>query len=284
MIFPKEKISIADGTPPHPIEPKYPGVFEQILSLYDCWDYTKLGDHAEEIVVCFEKCHHLHARANSYIYALGSLMTQLRSIIVPHTSITKVQSYGKRFMSKELPSSDRSNAQEEVRFLSGVTNMGYHTFVETLTTLAPKIYMIHDEWDVVSTALLGQIRDQALASNHHIISCYAPLFPDTQLEHIIFPELGVAIATSSALNQIDIPAYRNIHATRFTDTEAVKTQKHRIKFLQRMIAQMMEETSQILCDAKTQHDVLEQHYMQAMNYDLLNKKTQDMITTYFDKK
>ena len=49
LILPEWKVSIADGTAPHILEPRYPAVSESILSFGDFLDPIKLKPHSETI-------------------------------------------------------------------------------------------------------------------------------------------------------------------------------------------------------------------------------------------
>ena len=50
VILPKMKVSVADGTPPHTIEPKFPGAYEVTVPLFACWDDQKLQANRDEII------------------------------------------------------------------------------------------------------------------------------------------------------------------------------------------------------------------------------------------
>ena len=50
VILPGLKIAVADGTPPHAIEPRYPGVCEKIVDLGACRDDAVLRADAEKII------------------------------------------------------------------------------------------------------------------------------------------------------------------------------------------------------------------------------------------
>ena len=42
-------VSAADATLPHAVEPKYPGTYETVINLSDCWNEKVLREHAKEI-------------------------------------------------------------------------------------------------------------------------------------------------------------------------------------------------------------------------------------------
>ena len=38
VIFPSLRVSVADGTSPHTLDPDYPGVTAEIVALGECWN------------------------------------------------------------------------------------------------------------------------------------------------------------------------------------------------------------------------------------------------------
>ncbi len=50
VIIPSLSVGVVDGTAPHVIEPKYPGIVEEYVNLGESWDSEKLQDHKGEVV------------------------------------------------------------------------------------------------------------------------------------------------------------------------------------------------------------------------------------------
>src|SRR5690606_23422800 len=50
MILPELKVGIVDGTNPHVIEPKYPGVVDDYVNLGTAWDRSRLLTQKDEII------------------------------------------------------------------------------------------------------------------------------------------------------------------------------------------------------------------------------------------
>ena len=49
------RVSIIDGTPPHAVEPMYPGVVESILDLGVCLDEEQLAKHRGEVIALIRR-------------------------------------------------------------------------------------------------------------------------------------------------------------------------------------------------------------------------------------
>lgn len=67
LIVPNLKIAVIDGNPPHPIDPLYPGVIEEIINLGEFWDSKSLEMHRQEIIAHFNAYHAIMQKATQYL-------------------------------------------------------------------------------------------------------------------------------------------------------------------------------------------------------------------------
>lgn len=280
VIFPELKLAIADGTPPHTLEPRYPGAYETILPLGDCWDEDLLYRDRNRIFEIADRCSDLHKNAAGYLYAAGSLLTQLQGMADDATDHRKIQQFAAGVAAREYPKTAQKQGKEKIRFLSGITNKGVHTFEETIAALAPRLYILEDSWCAASAPLLDALRRLALEKGVDAVSCACPLFPFTKLDHLLLPELGLGFVTSNKLHKITLAGERTIHARRFTDMEKLKTKKHRMSFLHRAAVNMLEQATQLIGEAKANHDRLEGYYIGAMDFAAVDKKAQQAIDRF----
>lgn len=280
IIFPQMKVSIADGTPPHTIEPEFPGAYENIISIFHCWDKEKLFAQREQIITLSRHIGRCHKNAVGYLYAAGSLFTDLQMAVEPLVDSQKIFRFAHGLAQREFPKKSGQQGKESIRFLSAVTNKRVVTFNQTLATLAPRLFILEDSWGVASQLLITRLRHLALDSGCHVISCCSPLFPFSRIDHLILPELGTGFATQSRFHLIEAPATRTIHARRFTDMEALAARKHRISFLQKAARNMIDEAGTCIAEAKALHDQLENYYIDAMNFDKLDAVVQQMIEEF----
>lgn len=96
------KISIADGTAPHVLEPKYPGAYEQILNLFDALDMETLFHNREEIISLFDQNKILYERAYRFLSAAGSLQSDNAKLGTECLDIIKINKTALRFARQEF--------------------------------------------------------------------------------------------------------------------------------------------------------------------------------------
>ena len=77
-----------------------------------------------------------------------------------------------------------------------------------------------------------------------IYTCICPLNPHRKIEHILVPELKLGLVTANSFLPLEkaLTPYRVIHFTRFTDMEVLKKKKQRMRFNQRMAAELLDES------------------------------------------
>lgn len=270
-------IAVCDGTPPHAIEPKYPGVFESVVNLYDLLDEEQLTAHSSEIIELFTLNKNLHERATRFLSAAGSLLGDSYRLTLEHTDIGKIAKYATRLSLKEFrPKTGRKGA-ESVRFLSAVTVGGDMMFTESAKRLAKRLYIIDDEHGAVARLLLLALRGEALDAGYDIITCYCPMSPYDKIEHLFIPELGVGFMTSNKFHKLDLEAFRTIHTQRFTDKEKLAEKKQRLNFNRKAAKELLGEASKLITDAKGIHDQLEKYYVDAMDFNALSQRSEAVI-------
>lgn len=279
VIVPKRKFSIADGTPPHPVEPRYPGAFEQLVDLTGCWDSDVLYQNREEIIRLFKSCSQCHEYCCRFLSAAGSLTSDTYRIALNCVNTQKLSGYCSRLSAKEFRPIKGRTGKESVRFLSAVTNKGVVVFTETAKKLCDRVYLVADDHGAVSRLLLTTIRSKALEAGYDVISCYCPLSPFEKLEQLFIPSLKLGFMTSNRYHDftMDITPYRIIHYQRFTDNDCFKASKKRVSFNRKAGAQMIEQAVILLKDSKKLHDELEEYYIRAMDFAGANALTEKVL-------
>lgn len=278
VISNKFKISIADGTPPHVIEPKYPGAFETVVNLTDCWDEEKLQRKRGEIVELCTRNSTCHDRCCRFLTAASSLIYDTYRIAVECTDPEKIARYARRLAAKEFRATDVDRGTEAVRFLSTVTPQGLITYTDSVKTMCDRVYLIDDEWGASSRLLLSALRSAALSAGLDIITCYCPLSPYEKLEHLIIPSIGMAFITTNRYSNLSLEPCRRIHAKRFTDMVKLKTRKQRISFNRKAAQEMLGEAVKLLVESKNIHDEIESYYIASMDYKKVDARAAETLS------
>ena len=283
IIVPDLGISIADGTSPHLLEPKFPGACENIINTGEFWDKKKLRKKADEIrTLTLENSIH-HRRSVKYLSAVGSIVEENIRIGARYTDMDKIENFALRFSMRELPRKKNTRpGTRKKRFISAITPKGEVFLDSGIKALASRIIAIDDEYTAVSSTLLDRIGEIAIKNGYDVFFCYCPLKPRMTCEHIIIPEKNLALITARSPHKTKIEFDRVIHARRFL-YEGINEHMSYLRFNRRLMRELTDEAISALKDAKATHDKLERIYIDAMDFsaltDYLDKLSEDIFSS-----
>ncbi len=272
------KTAVADGTPPHTIEPKLPVAYETVVSLYDCFDPPKVAEKREEALALCEKLRDHHRRCCCYLAGAELLLQDNYRIAAEYTDRQKIVRQAKRLAQKELPDKKSGNGIERRRMLSAVTPKGNVVFTETVSALCDRVYLIKDEYSAAGRVLLQTLKEEALRRGYELFCCYCPLGGIDKPEHLLIPELRLGFVTQNSYITYPGEPYRVIHFSRFTDKEKLKLKKQRIGFNKRAAREMLQEAVASAALAKALHDELEGIYGRGVDFDKVSRLGDKMLT------
>jgi hypothetical protein len=277
VICHKAKVSIADGTAPHIIEPSFPGAYQTVVNFSEFWNEDSLYEKRVNIRDSFIKNKKLHERCCRFLQAANSLLTDSYLIALDCTDSLKIAKFAKRLAQREFGSKKGKGAKENIRLLSAVTPSGVKTYFDTVLKMCDKVFVIKDDFGASSRILLSVLRKILLESGHEIYTCYCPLNPNEKIDHIIIPELSIGFVTTNKFVVEDFEPYRVINFSRFTDIDRLKLKKQRLSFNKKAATELIEEAVSILKMAKASHDELEKYYIQAINFDQVDYKQKEVL-------
>ena len=171
VIFPSLKISIADGTAPHTLDPVFPGVADTILNLSDCWNEDILYSFKYKIKDATKENSFCHKRSKFYLCACKNLIDDMESVIQRGILDEKIQSYCKNLSKRLFKERLDKKAKESIRFLSGITPEGVVVFEDTLNNICEKIYMLDDEYGLAANMILKNIRKEVMIQSYVTVLC-----------------------------------------------------------------------------------------------------------------
>ena len=170
--------------------------------------------------------------------------------------------------------------REKKRFLSGITPEGLLCFYDSVEALAKKVYDLQDPYGFAS-ALLEPICKAALERGHEVYACYSPLHPD-RLEHLILPGLELAFVTSNSYHTYPGGIYRRINIAGILDRAALREVRGEVRLLQKIERSLLEDAVEELHNTKGIHDRLESYYRPHLDFDAMDRKTEELLQTIFD--
>ncbi len=279
VLVPGIKLSVCDGTSPHIVEPRFPGVAENIINLGEFWDSKRLRGSADEIRRLFFENSLCHRRSSKYLAAAGHIDAHSRMLTEKYIRGEKIDSFCSRFIHRELqPKKKSAPGERRRRFISAITPKGNLILADTVTRLCPRIIGIDDRQGVVSSLITSRIGEGAVKNGYDVIYCHCPMKPE-ESEHLLIPEKGLAVVRLSGAAG-ELPADRVIHTGRFM-CEGFGENRLMLKFNERIKQELINESVACLKEAKAIHDELEKIYIDAMDFERLNEYCDGFISKLF---
>ena len=280
VLLPGLKVTVADGTPPHAIEPRYPGVCERIVDLGAYRDDARLAADAEEIIAKTDLNSAEHRKCVGFLSAAKSVTDDANRFVCASLRLDKLKRFAGKLAQNSFGAVSDRPGRESRRFLSALTPEGGIVFGESFNALCEKRTVLEDEYGIAASLVLHILKDAALESGHDCIVCPCPTDPQ-RTEHLLFPSLSTGFFTSNAFHPYEGVPDVAVDCARFSDPDVLKRHKNRIAFDRRAAREMLDEAAGKLANAKKIHDELERYYVAAMDFDRLNGAGEKLIEEIF---
>lgn len=279
VLVPEREFSICDGTSPHVVEPRFPGVVENILNLGEFWDSEKLRKNGDEIRGLFFENSLWHRKSSKYLAAAGHIDGLNRKLVMNYIRTEKTDSYASRFIYRELPARrGEGRGEKSRRFISAITPKGNIFLSDTVQSLCSRVIGIDDSEGVVSSLITGRACEGAVKNGYNAIYCCCPMNP-AESEHLLVPEKSIALVRLHGAS-CETECDRIIHTGRFMK-EGFSQNRTVLKFNNKVKDELIRESVNCLRQAKLTHDRLEKIYIDAMDFERLNEYCQSFIDKLF---
>ncbi|GAA0340354.1 PRK06851 family protein [Bacillus carboniphilus] len=280
VIIPKLKVGIVDGTAPHVIEPKAPGAVEDYVNLGEAWDSNKLALQKSKINEINAKIKKAYESAyGSYAEAL-KIHDDWEKIYIDNMNYDKADELAEK-LTYQLFGSISVNKKSNVvhRFLGAATPKGAVDFVPNLTGDLPKRLFIKGRAGTGKSTLLKKLAAAAEEKGLDV-EVYHCGFDPHSLDMLIFREIGIAIFDSTAPHEYFpertgdeiIDMYEKL-VTPGTDEKYAEE----IGLIAEQYKNKMQEGTSFLAQAKNFHDQLEDIYIQAMDFTVVDRIKEQLI-------
>ena len=275
------QIVALDGTAPHEMQPRIPGVQEQLIDLGTFWSCRQLRAQRESIQgLMAEKTEH-YAAAYRDLAAAG-LCEQTASELIGHTVDHRALSrLCERLVSGAVGTSGRGQRQDACANVRTVCTraigMRGRTQLDTLTQQADRVCHIEPYYGVEYRLMNALVQALTVRGEQITVSRH-PVFP-TYADGIWLPQHGVAFVTDmtapsltedqdQAMPSSEESCYtRSISPRRAVDRARLQMCRARVRHAVRQREALIADAERELMAAASPHFALEAIYGAAMNFD-----------------
>lgn len=280
VILPSLKISVADGTAPHVLEPVYPGAVERTVDLGLYRDDEKLGVHRAEIVALTLENKARHLCCARYLAAAAAGLREAGTLTLAAADLEKADAFADRLSGRVL-GTQSGEGRISRRFLSAVTPEGIFTHAGSVAAFAEHTVKITDRTGALSSRILSRFVGNAVKRGYHVTVCPSFLFPETGVEAALLPELSFALLSHTPLSRDLPPCEKTVRADRFLDKAALSAVRNRMAVAEKAAARFLKEAVAAQTEAKALHDKLEAYYVDAMDFDAAEREKRRLLSEVF---
>lgn len=267
VLFPRLHTVIVDGTAPHVIEPRYPGVLDSYINLGVCYQTDALSALKTEICTLTDRCSAQYQRAYRILSAAQQMVDPLPLAALAPPAVSKMKKRIRIIAAREFKKKPDTAAPGVLtkRLLGGLTYQGILCRFDTVDTLCNRVYACIDPYGLAH-ASLRFLQEAALAAGYHVISCPAPLEPE-RIEHLLIPELSLAFVTSTDALPYEGHPVRKLRFDHLLEPDWLKNNRARLRFNKKMSRMLTADTISALAEAKQIHDELEGLYNPTVSFE-----------------
>ena len=283
VIIPSLRVSVADGTAPHVLEPKYPGVSETILDLGRYRNDDRLRENAGEILRLTDENKKKHAECAGFLNAAASAGKDMMKLAAGALDLEKLESFISHLCERIFGAQSGGKGSVRRRFLSAVTPEGVTVFYGTAEALAERMVVLEDDIGFGAGVITDAVCAYAASAGYTVIKCLCPLSPDAGCDHLLIPELSLGVFTSNRFHPFRYEGVRSVQCARFFSKNELHSHKNRLSFTRKAQNEMVAEAVSRLKDAKRLHDELEAYYIDAMDFDAVSEAAQKLTASIFER-
>ncbi|MGI5901436.1 MAG: PRK06851 family protein [Desulfitobacteriia bacterium] len=281
IAVPEVGVVIVDGTTPHIIDPKYPGVVDEIVNLGEFWDEVKLKQNWEKIKASTDEVSRHFARAYSFLKAARSVAENISDLYRRSMDFAKVNKLTAQFLDllKSTYSQEKVGRERHL-FSCAYTPEGFVDFSASIVQQADKIYYLKGEMGTGKSTLLEKVASQAIAKGLDTEIYHTPLIP-RKIGTVLIKDLGLAITTSAELEDKKELLTGQFDLNRYLDRKMTLTFQDTIESDNLILTELIEKGLSCIREAKAEHDILEQYYIPNLDFAAVREKGEEIISAIF---
>jgi len=280
VILPDYKVGIVDGTAPHIIEPKAPGVVEEYVNLGVAWDSQKLANDKQTILSLNKDIAGKFEIAYKTFAEALAAHDEIEEIYISNMNFDKANQltdevisllYGEEHLEKK--------SKIKHRFLGAATPLGAVDFIQNLTSDVQNRYFIKGRAGSGKSTMLKKIVAEGEKRGFDI-EVYHCGFDPNSLDMVIVRERDVAIFDSTAPHEYfperDTDKIIDMYE-RCINPGTDEKYADEIERTTKAYKGKMKEAISYLAEAKQLRDRLEAIYINAMDFHVVDDIQQTIL-------
>ncbi|MFW6006946.1 MAG: hypothetical protein ACOC1O_03470 [bacterium] len=283
VVITDKNTAILDGTAPHTMDPKYPGVIEDIINVGRCWNNQQLNKNKKQIINLFQKISEKFEQTYRYLSVAQKFQNEWEKIYLKHFNHNLVNKITDNIIKEILPevTNITISGQERRLFGSAITPGGLVDFINELTHDISKRYILNGKPEIKKSKILEKIGNTALKYGFNVLYLHCSFNPK-HIDGVIIKELDTAIINETKPHLINsCKEDKFINILKGVDSNIINQNASQIKEIKKDFNHYLNKAVNSLNRAKILHDELEEFYIKAMNFSKLDQIKENLVENIF---
>ncbi|HZJ82665.1 MAG TPA: hypothetical protein VFD57_02535 [Clostridia bacterium] len=290
LFIPELKVALLDGTAPHAVEPRNPGITDDIIWLGEYWDEDKLLEFRDDIVKLNRRANKLFSIAFSRLKEGSIAYGEWRSYIQDGFSIGEYNRIVRRIIKEifdDIPLNRNKHGETSQHFATAISCKGIYSYVENLIEPEFKVHALSGMPGSGVNEAIARIAMEAEELGLNTQLFHGPVIVD-ELEMLIIPELKRVIVDLSSLgNNNSLLFHSNqevsyIDFDEYLDIETIHEFHDEIEQSKKRFYGLVEAATDFIARAKATHGQVEEYYVDAMDFQRANSKRMEVLQRIFE--
>lgn len=267
LVIPRIGVAMIDGTAPHVVDPKNPGVVDEIIHLGDFWNEAAMRKGRQKVLKINSEIGAIFERAYRYLRAAAHIYEDtavLYSSNIDEAKINKAADELKEEVFGGIPLAEVTGRERRL-FASAITPDGLKNYLDDLIVLE-NVYTLEGFPGSGSERILEGLKLEALIRGFSVEAYYCAFHPK-KLEHLIIPALDTAFTTVNKYHSTDACITKKIELSGMLDLEILAEKNELLDFDRMMFEKLLDRAIQTIGGAKALHDEMETYYIPYMDFN-----------------
>lgn len=266
----------------HIVDPKIPGIADEIINLGDFWNESVLMKYRKEIIKTTAEIGRRFARAYRYLKAAKQIYDDSAALYEPAIDGAKMDLLAKELAIEivdGIPVSDKEGWERRL-FAGAITPDGLVNYLDELMA-TDNIYILEGFPGAGTEKLLEKLKCAVLERGFDVEAYYCAFNPD-RLEHLIIPGLNTAFTTVNRYHSTDACALKKVNFEEMLDYRRLSSVKDELEYNYILFDSLLYKAVDIIHSAKELHDELETFYIPSMNFAEVEKRWETVMEKILD--
>ena len=256
----------------HVVDPKNPGVVDEIIHLGDYWNEAGMLKGRQAVIDTNNEVGRIFERAYRYLKAASHLDEDSAVLNGLALDEAKLNILTKDFLDdifEGVPLAAKVGKQRCL-FSSAITPDGLKNYLDDLL-IVENVYMLAGFPGAGTEKLLEKVKDAACERGFYVEAYYCAFNPN-KLEHLIIPALETAFTTINKYHSTDACACKKVDFSEMLNTKVTGLYRSEIDYNLSEFDGLLNKAIDIIGGAKRLHDEMEAYYIPNMDFTAVQSR------------